>query len=205
MSFSTPSEKTLALLLKYEVGGGKPYYDKFLSKFTWPKGQSGPTIAIGIDCAYYTAQELVQIFSFLPQDQVALIQKAVGQYGAKGEAYTQVLRKAGITVNWDQAVEIFNKYTWPKYTKLAEKAFPGLTELHPDAYGAIVSIVFNRGTSMSGDSRKEMKNIQDLVPKKDYAAIAKEIKNMKRLWIGKGLDGLLSRRDDEAALILSAV
>lgn len=205
MSFSTPSEKTLALLLKYEVGGGKPYYDKFLSKFTWPKGQSGPTIAIGIDCAYYTAQELAQIFSFLPQDQVALIQKAVGQYGAKGEAYTQVLRKAGITVNWDQAVEIFNKYTWPKYTKLAEKAFPGLTELHPDAYGAIVSIVFNRGTLMSGDSRKEMKNIQDLVPKKDYAAIAKEIKNMKRLWIGKGLDGLLSRRDDEAALILSVV
>ena len=58
---------------------------------------------------------------------------------------------------------------------------------------------------MSGDSRKEMKNIQDLVPKKDYAAIAKEIKNMKRLWIGKGMDGLLSRRDDEAALILSVV
>lgn len=205
MNFSTPSEKTLALLLKYEVGGGKPYYDKFLSKFTWPKGQSGPTIAIGIDCAYYTAQELAQIFSFLPQDQIALIQKAIGQYGEKGEAYTQVLRKAGITVSWDQAVEIFNKYTWPKYTKLAEKAFPGLTELHPDAYGAIVSIVFNRGTSMSGDSRKEMKNIQDLVPKKDYAAIAKEIKNMKRLWIGKGMDGLLSRRDDEAALILSVV
>lgn len=205
MSFSTPSEKTLALLLKYEVGGGKPYYDKFLSKFTWPKGQSGPTIAIGIDCAYYTAQELAQIFSFLPQDQIALIQKAVGQYGAKGETYTQVLRKAGITVSWDRAVEIFNKYTWPKYTKLAEKAFPGLTELHPDAYGAIVSIVFNRGTSMSGDSRKEMKNIQSLVPKKDYAGIAKEIKNMKRLWIGKGLDGLLSRRDEEAALILSVV
>ena len=88
MNFSTPSEKTLALLLKYEVGGGKPYYDKFLSKFTWPKGQSGPTIAIGIDCAYYTAQELAQIFSFLPQDQIALIQKAIGQYGEKGEAYT---------------------------------------------------------------------------------------------------------------------
>jgi hypothetical protein len=205
MSFSTPSEKTLALLLKYEVGGGKPYYDKFLSKFTWPKGQSGPTIAIGIDCAYYTAQELAQIFAFLPEDQIKLIQKAVGQSGEKGRVYTDVLRKAGITVSWDQAVEIFNKFTWPKYSKLAEKAFPGLTELHPDAYGAIVSVVFNRGTSTSGDSRIEMKNIKDLIPKKDYKGIAKEIKNMKRLWVGKGLDGLLSRRDDEAALISSVV
>jgi hypothetical protein len=205
MSFSTPSEKTLALLLKYEVGGGKPYYDKFLSKFTWPKGQSGPTIAIGIDCAYYTAQELAQIFAFLPEDQIKLIQKSVGQSGEKGRVYTDVLRNAGITVSWDQAVEIFNKFTWPKYSKLAEKAFPGLTELHPDAYGAIVSVVFNRGTSTSGDSRIEMKNIKDLIPKKDYKGIAKEIKNMKRLWVGKGLDGLLSRRDDEAALISSVV
>ena len=205
MSFSTPSEKTLALLLKYEVGGGKPYYDKFLYKFTWPKGQSGPTIAIGIDCAYYTAQELAQIFAFLPEDQIKLIQKSVGQSGEKGRVYTDVLRNAGITVSWDQAVEIFNKFTWPKYSKLAEKAFPGLTELHPDAYGAIVSVVFNRGTSTSGDSRIEMKNIKDLIPKKDYKGIAKEIKNMKRLWVGKGLDGLLSRRDDEAALISSVV
>ena len=190
MSFSTPSEKTLALLLKYEVGGGKPYYDKFLSKFTWPKGQSGPTIAIGIDCAYYTAQELAQIFAFLPEDQIKLIQKSVGQSGEKGRVYTDVLRNAGITVSWDQAVEIFNKFTWPKYSKLAEKAFPGLTELHPDAYGAIVSVVFNRGTSTSGDSRIEMKNIKDLIPKKDYKGIAKEIKNMKRLWVGKGLNNL---------------
>ncbi len=205
MNFSTPSEKTLALLLKYEVGGGKPYYDKFLSKFTWPKGQSGPTIAIGIDCAYYTAQELAQIFAFLPEDQIKLIQKSVGQSGEKGRVYTDVLRKAGITVSWDQAVEIFNKFTWPKYSKLAEKAFPGLTELHPDVYGAIVSVVFNRGTSTSGDSRIEMKNIKDLIPKKDYKGIAKEIKNMKRLWVGKGLDGLLSRRDEEAKLIESVI
>jgi GH24 family phage-related lysozyme (muramidase) len=50
-----------------------------------------------------------------------------------------------------------------------------------------------------------MLNIRNLISSKDYAAIANEIKKMKRLWIGKGLDGLLTRRDDEALLIESCV
>jgi hypothetical protein len=205
MNSSKPSEKTLQLLLKYEVGGGKPYYDKFLSKFTWPKGQSGPTIAIGVDCGYYSPTELKEIFSFLPEDQIKLIQGASGKTGETkgGKSYTEVLRKAGIVVDWERALEIFHKLTWPKFTKLAEKTFPGLDELHPDAYGAIVSLVFNRGTLLKGDSRKEMYNISQLVPDKNYEQIAQEIINMKRIWKGKGLDGLLERRDAEAALVKS--
>ena len=57
---------------------------------------------------------------------------------------------------------------------------------------------------MSGSRRKEMATIKPLVVKKDYAGIAQEIKNMKRLWVGKGLDGLLKRRDDEAELMANA-
>ncbi len=68
MNLNKPSPKTLQLLYKYEVGGGKPYYDKFLSKFTWPGGASGPTIAIGVDCGYYTPEELKNIFSFLTKN-----------------------------------------------------------------------------------------------------------------------------------------
>ena len=100
-------------------------------------------------------------------------------------------------------MDIFNKLTWPKFTRLAEKTFPGLDKLHPDAYGAIVSLVFNRGTLLKGDSRKEMANIRDLVPKQNYKKIAQQFVDMKRIWIGKGLDGLLERRDAEAALVQS--
>lgn len=205
MNSSKPSEKTLELLLQYEVGGGKSYYEKYLSKFTWPGGASGPTIAIGVDCAYYSEQELSQIFSFLPKDQLKTVQGASGKSGEKGKEYTVTLRSAGIVVNWDKALEIFEKLTWPKFTKLAEKTFPGLTDLHPDAYGAIISLVFNRGTSLKGDSRKEMVAIKDLIPKKDYKKIAKEFRNMKRLWVGKGLDGLIERRESEAKLIESVI
>jgi GH24 family phage-related lysozyme (muramidase) len=46
-----------------------------------------------------------------------------------------------------------------------------------------------------------MVNIKDLVANKDYKGIAKEIRSMKRLWEGKGLDGLLKRRDKEAKMV----
>jgi GH24 family phage-related lysozyme (muramidase) len=197
----TPSNNTLKLLMDYEVGGGESYYNKYLSQFTWPGGASGPTIGIGIDCAYYSATELANIFSFLPKKQITLIQGATGKTGSSGKEYTKTLREAGIVVSWDQAKGIFEKTTWPKFASLAEKAFPSLDELCDDAYGAIVSLVFNRGSSMAGDNRLEMRNIRVLVPKKDYKGIANEIRKMKRLWEGKGMDGLLKRREAEAKLV----
>jgi GH24 family phage-related lysozyme (muramidase) len=205
MNSHKPSEKTLELLLKYETGGGKSYYDKYLSKFTWPKGASGPTIAIGIDCGYYTTSELAKMFDFLEDEQVKLIQGASGKTGTKGQEYTKILRQAGIVISWEKAEELFEVCTWPKFTRLAEKAFPDLNNLHPDAYGAIVSIVFNRGTSMKGDSRREMRNIRALVPERRYKKIAQEVRNMKRLWVGKNLDGLIARREAEAILIESVI
>lgn len=54
---------------------------------------------------------------------------------------------------------------------------------------------------MSGDNRLEMRNIRLLVPKKDYKGIAEEIRKMKRIWVGKNMDGLLRRRDAEANLV----
>jgi GH24 family phage-related lysozyme (muramidase) len=205
MNSIKPSKKTLDLLLQYEVGGGKLYYEKYLSKFTWPGGASGPTVAIGIDCAYYSEAELASIFSFLTEDQINSVQKASGKTGEKGKQYTIQLRATGIVVGWDKALEIFEKLTWPKFTKLAEKTYQGLADLHPDAYGAIVSLVFNRGTNLSGEKRKEMANIKTLILKKDYKKIAKEFRNMKRIWTGKGLDGLLERREAEAKLVESVV
>lgn len=205
MNSTKPSDKTLKLLLDYEVGGGKEYYDKFLSKFTWPKGASGPTIGIGIDCAYYNLQEIEKTFNFLPNEQILLIKGAIGKTGESGREYTKILRKENITVNWEQAIEIFNNITWKKFTGLAEKTFPSLDKLCPDAYGAIVSLVFNRGTSLKGPSRTEMLKIRDYVPLKNYKAIASQIRKMKRLWEGKNMEGLLTRRESEAKLVESCI
>jgi GH24 family phage-related lysozyme (muramidase) len=200
-----PSPQAQDLIFKYEVGGGKAYYDKFLSKPTWPGGASGLTLAIGVDCGYYTPDELGKIFYFLPYDQLTAIKGASGKKGEAGREYTKKIKSLNVQVTWDQAVDIFNTLTWPKFAKLTEKAFPGVENLCDNAYGALVSLVFNRGSSLSGDSRLEMRNIRNLVLKKDYKGIAKEIRKMKRLWVGKGLDGLLERRDAEAKLVESCI
>ena len=200
-----PSPAALDLILEYEVGGGKSYYEKFLSHPTWPGGASGMTLAIGIDCGYYTPAELTNIFKFLPQTQLDAVKGATGKTGQAGKEYTAKIKPLGITVTWDQAINIFQTYTWPKFASLAERAFPGLDQLCDNAYGALVSLVFNRGTSMNGDSRLEMRNIRDLVPKKDYRGIAEQLRKMKRIWEGKGLDGLITRREAEAKLVESCI
>ena len=203
MKYPNPSPKTLELLYEYEVGGGEKYYTKYLSTFTWPGASSGPTIAIGIDCGYYSKQELANIFAFLNNDQIKLVQEASGKIKQEGKEYTKVLRQAGIKVEWHDAEKIFQDLTWPKFSRLAESAFPGLDKFPADAYGALVSLVFNRGISMKGDSRKEMRNIRALVPDLNFKRIAVQLRAMKRLWEGQDLDGLLKRRDAEADLVES--
>jgi len=198
-----PSPKALSLILEYEVGGTESYYNKHLSHPTWPGGASGMTLGIGVDCGYYSESELRDLFYFLPDNQLDIVARASGKTGQQGRQYTRDNKDKGITVTWDQAVHIFDTLTWPKFARLAERAFPELDQLKDDAYGAIVSLVFNRGTSMNGDSRLEMRNIRDLVPKKDYKGIAKELRKMKRIWEGRGLDGLITRRESEAKLVES--
>jgi GH24 family phage-related lysozyme (muramidase) len=202
-----PSEAALNLIFEYEVGGGEAYYNKYLTHPTWPGGHSGLTLGIGIDCGYYTQNELANLFNFLLANQLAIIQNASGKVGENGRTYVRssAVKNANITITWDQAVKLFNQLTWPKYARLTDLAFPGADQLKDNAYGALVSLVFNRGSSLKGDSRTEMRSIRDLVPKKDYAGIANELRKMKRIWEGKGLDGLIARREAEAKLVETCI
>lgn len=196
-----PSAKTLRLLYDFEVGGGEVYYTSHLSRFTWPGLASGPTIAIGIDCGYYSPVELAGLFSFLPAEQLRLVAAASGKTGEAGKTYTSLLQKAGIVVPWRAAQKIFLDRTWPKFAGLTDRVFPGSDSLHPDAYGALVSLVFNRGASLRGQGRSEMRSIRELVPTGDYRKIAEQIRSMKRLWAERGMNGLIRRREAEAAQV----
>ncbi len=203
MIMKPPSKRAIDLIFEYEVGGGEQYYNKFLKRFTWPGGASGPTIGIGIDCAYYSPKELANLFSFLQFQQRKLVEDASGNMGIAGKEYTKVLRKAGIEMSWEEAQKIFMTTTWPKFAGLTDRTFPQADQLCDSAYGALVSLIFNRGGSLSGNSRSEMRAIRELVPTKNYNAIAKEIRLMKRIWEGKNMEGLLRRRDAEADLVAS--
>ena len=178
-----PSEQALDLILEYEVGGGKDYYDKYLQHPTWPGGHSGLTLGIGIDCGYYSSSEIASMFNFLLTTQLKAVQNASGKTGEAGRNYVRQIKSLNVTVTWEQAVKIFEDVTWPKFASLTERVFPGLDQLCDNAYGALVSLVFNRGGSLVGDSRAEMRAIRDLVPQKDYPGIAAELRKMKHIWL----------------------
>jgi GH24 family phage-related lysozyme (muramidase) len=87
---------------------------------------------------------------------------------------------------------------------MTKAIYPELDNLNEDTRGALVSMIYNRGNKLDGDSRKEMRAIVDLVAKADYEGIADQIERSKRLW-ENGLDGLVKRREEEADLILNSL
>jgi GH24 family phage-related lysozyme (muramidase) len=55
---------------------------------------------------------------------------------------------------------------------------------------------------MMGANRSEMREIRTLVPKKDYAGIAQQLRKMVRVWAGTSVQrGLTRRRFAEAKLV----
>jgi hypothetical protein len=198
------SDKAYKLILEYEVGGGSGYYNKCLKHPSYPGGESGVTIGIGYDMGYNTASQFATDWKNI-LDAGSYARLAIHLGKKSSIAKTLISSIKDIEIPWESAEVVFKNNTLPRFINETKKAFPGSEDLHPDAFGALVSLVFNRGGSVSGSSRVEMLNIRNLISSKDYEAIANEIKKMKRLWIGKGLDGLLTRRDDEASLIASCI
>lgn len=196
------SRKGLALLVKHEISSAA-YYRKHLSSPVYPGGQSGVTIGIGYDLGYNTPTQIRGDWEGAIGDQV--LERLLVVSGLKGAAAKAVVDNlSGESIPLDAAEQVFYQSTLPRYAKATARAYSGIERLFPDAQAALLSLVYNRGTRMSGGSRREMKAIKAWVEVQDYSAIADEIKSMKRLWQGKGLPGLLKRRESEARLVLAA-
>jgi GH24 family phage-related lysozyme (muramidase) len=170
----------------------------------FPGGDSGVTIGLGYDLGYESAGDFENDWKpCLSDDDFTTLSQCIGLKGTNAKAKCSELK--AIKIKSSDAQKVFLERSVPKYQKLTQQAFPGVDDLPADAQGALFSLVYNRGTSMNGDSRAEMRAIRDLVPKGDLQGIADQIRAMKRLWEGKGLDGLLKRRDAEADLVESCI
>ena len=108
-----------------------------------------------------------------------------------------------IVTRYDYASEVFAQVSLPVYQASARRAFgAGFDSLPPDAAGALVSMVYNRGASMAGDRNREKRAIRDTcIPAGDLACIGAQLRGMCRLWVGTVNErGLCDRRADEARL-----
>lgn len=179
----------------------------------WPGGESGITIGHGYDLGYEPAALFVR--DWTPQigaPAVHQLSAASGKTGPSAANLAGLFR--GINITKAQADAVFFASTLPKYEQLTDDTFPGADSLPDPARGALVSLVFNRGQSLTGSRRREMAAIHDAIvsytDRKTGLAttletIAAQIRSMKRLWVGKGLEGLLTRREQEARLVESAM
>lgn len=197
------SRKSIELIIQHEIGG-RNVYEKKYQKPIWPGGQSGLTLGIGWDAGYNTEKQLFSDWKGLNLNFLNALKRFCG---VKGEVVKSMLRGEvlNVVIPYNMAYDVFVKKSIPKYYALTKKIYPQLDELNEDTRGALVSMVYNRGSKLDGESRKEMKAIVELVANKDYEGIAEQIEKSKRLWEGKGLDGLVVRRESEADLIRSSM
>jgi hypothetical protein len=200
------SKKSLELILEFEVGGGENYYNKFLKNPAWPGEQSGVTIGVGYDLGYVNKTEFSEDWKDLPKEIFDRLYKVVGIKGYKAKNLTRGLRD--IVIPWELSLQVFNNKTVKKFWNLTKDTFPNFDKMPEDARGGLVSLVFNRGSALEGDRRREMKLIRDgmritnTFDQKALTFIANQIRSMKRIWAGGSIErGMSRRRDAEAKLI----
>lgn len=197
------SKKSLDKLIEFEVTSEAAYEKKYVRPI-WPGGESGVTIGIGYDLGFNNKTTIDRDWrGKIPDETVEVLKTASGVKGPDAKAKTAEI-KSQVLVPFPSAKVVFYASTLPRYAADTRTVYPGVEKLPADAQGAILSLIYNRGSSLSGDRRKEMKAIVDLVAAKDLAGIAAQFTAMKRLWDQAALPGLHVRRDEEAKLIKNA-
>ncbi|MEO6055082.1 MAG: hypothetical protein ABIP97_13825 [Chthoniobacterales bacterium] len=194
---STPgmTPEGLRLIVDAETSG-EAYYNRWPHP-EWPQGQSGVTQGIGYDNGY-TARNLI-LSDWRNIVGVERLAATAGITGERARAAAHEVRD--VLVPWREALNVFQSVDAPRYYQMCRRIFPGFDDLAPLCRDALVSLIYNRGSSMAGPGRIEMREIARLTSRKDYRGIALQIRAMKRLWQNAGLDGLLARREAEARLV----
>jgi hypothetical protein len=192
------STKGIQAIIKWETGG-ESYYDK---NPEWPGEQSGVTIGVGWDLGHTSATETSRAWA--PHLNAATLALLVSVSGRKGEAAKEALPHVRhLVIPWMSALAVFENVTIPVWYMKTLRIYPQVVDMPGDCAAALVSLCFNRGTSLSGDRRREMSNIQALLRTGNLKEIPKQFREMKRLW--PKTEGLRRRRDEEADLFESGL
>jgi hypothetical protein len=117
----------------------------------WHDADSGIALGFGYDLGLVTRESFESDWkTHLSPEQIARLAEAVGVTGAS--AKTLAPRFGDIIITREAAVDVFERVTLPQCVARTADVFPGYDKLPLDAQGALVSLVFNRGTNLEGDA-----------------------------------------------------
>jgi len=188
-----PTE-AVTFIVNEEVGGRK-YYDRHVAMPHFPGEASGVTIGVGYDLRFQEAADFETDWAgILTAEQMAALRPHLGKKGSAAA----VAALGDLRIAFPDAWKVFVKRALPRGIQQTEHCYGALSQLPPLCRGALVSLVYNRGTKLTGDSRREMKAIRDHIDAGNLDRVAAEFESMKRLWPDS--EGLRKRRDKEAEM-----
>lgn len=169
-------------------------------------GDSGITIGIGYDLGQKKKEEVMSDWhGVIADNDIQLLLEVTSL--TKERALSALPKVKSMVIPLEAAKEVYMK-SLRKTAKEVRRMYPGVEKLYPDAQGALLSLVYNRGARLTEKpntlSRKEMREIKDLIPKLDYDGISDRLLSMVRLWPGKRGKGLRLRREREALIVKNA-
>ncbi len=192
-----------------EETGGLAYYNEVCRRPHYPGESSGVTIGVGYDLRFNSELDFRKLWRpHLPDSVLDELSKDIGRRGTKGRVI--ILKRLGIAIPFKAAWAVFIENTLPRFHAQTEAIYPSLPRLPELCRAVLVSIVYNRGSSLNGSRRREMKEIRDILARADaieldrlrrieiLTGVEDQILAMKRLW-GPG-SGLCKRRQAEANL-----
>jgi hypothetical protein len=204
-SAAEPSKRVLnqsayRLILASEVSSEEVYASKY-TRPVWPGGNSGVTIGIGYDLGDKSVRAFkAHWLDILTNEQIRQLREACRLSGENAKTAVDLLQD--VEISWDVARTQFGKFL-PIIMGETEAAFPNCDRLNDMSFGALVSLVYNRGsnTSRTNDRRREMFDIKQLMQHEEFSHVPACIRSMKRLWEANPMArGLLLRRELEAQL-----
>jgi hypothetical protein len=191
-------------IVEFEIGS-RAYYDKIAKHPSWPGGGSGVTIGIGYDLGQHTRDQFMADWRGreVTSEPFAALRAVCGLKGAMAKWVIHTVDS--LSVDYSDAVEVFDQTVLPRYIAMTERAFPNCDKLTPDAFGALVDLVYNRGADVTSltDQRSEMRAIKLAMASLNLPAIPGYLRSMKRLWPNSR--GLQARRDWEADIFEVAI
>jgi hypothetical protein len=192
------SKSAVDLIVACEIASPRVYERKYRRPI-WPKGQSGVTVGVGYDLRFANRNYIDRDWPMLSAHDRDLLASVAALSGTRARAALPAVHS--VVIPWNAAETQFMAFL-PYPTAETERVFPNCDQLPDDAFGALVSLVYNRGSRIArkSKSRREMFEIQQLMGQRKFADIPGRIRSMKRLWTTRDSRGLVLRREAEAVL-----
>lgn len=192
-SDAIPTE-AVTFIVSEEVGGRR-HYDSHVAMPHFPGEASGVTIGVGYDLRFQEAADFEADWAgILASGQMAALRPHLGKKGSQAA----VAALGELRIPFPAAWQVFVKRALPRGVAQTVRCYGSLDSLPPLCRGALVSLVYNRGTKLSGAARREMQAIKRHIQDGRLDQVPAEFEKMKRLWPAS--PGLCKRRDREAEM-----